>query len=613
MKLSDALRGAADRAPLDGLAVDTGRAARRAATQRGLRTGATGVLAGGMVVVVGFGVSGVTGAGTFSSADDAGAEESAAVAEDSAGDARGDGEMAAGGGAAASSIAWGLCGDTLPDLSDVRAPVSLATALDESVVAGADAPAELTGTVTATVLVPGAYEGFSTDVVVLWDGIVVGVGSADGLPGGAVSSEGPVAIDLVEGEQPATAVSVPVVNCWDGEPLPAGEYSVVSSVELWQAPEVAEDGSAVASSAGARAVSEPAAFTVTGDAVDDPFGAYLGTTDPPTDPTIEPDEPVEPKPDGTPSDAKPTVNPAALDTDTARDLYRDGLAGAWDMAAGTQRWLVSGDSTGDLRSGWFGCAWEGDGAFPSRSSAMGLMDVAVDAPASIDVSYGWVVDGNPAVSSRVTNASAWDLDEFWDAGSLQLALVRDGRVVAEAYPVDPHLQGVVAYGGVAEPAIAEDKAAEGAAGAAEMTIAPYPYPEGGLERGATVSTELLWRDVNGCWDNAGQAEVEPGTYTLLAMHYLTVGGDVMWTGDGAEGTEGSSGSLGDLRGTLDDATDGPSLVAPETGTLGGGTSREGELGEATAGGSDAAMPPADGAYDMVDFQVWTSLGTITVR
>ncbi|WP_062292915.1 hypothetical protein [Demequina phytophila] len=609
MKLSDALRGAADRAPLDGLAVDTGRAARRAATQRGLRTGASGVLACGMVVVVGYGVSGVTGGVSFSTADDAGREESAAVAGDASGGSAEDGDMAAGGGAAASSIAWGLCGETLPDLSDVRAPVSLETVLDEAVVAGATAPAELAGMVTATVLVPGSYEGFGTDVVVLWDGIVVGTGSADSVLGIAPSPDGPVGVDLMEGEQPATGVSVPLVNCWDGEPLPAGDYTVVSSVELWQAPEVAEDGSAVASSAGARAVATAVPFTVTGDAVDDPFGAYLGTVDPPVDPTLEP---TEPKPDGTPSDAKPTANLDALDTDTARDLYRAGLAGAWDMAAGSQRWLVSGDSSGDLASTWFGCAWEGDGAFPARSSAMDLLDVSVDAPTTIDVSYGWVVDGNPAVASRVTNTSAWDLDGFWSAGSVQLALVRDGRVVAEAYPVDPRLQGVVAYGGVAEPAIAEDTATalDSGAGAADMTIAPYPAPDSGLGRGETVATELLWRDVTGCWDESGQAAVEPGTYTLLAMHYLTVSGDAAWTGATGDGSTSDLG--GTVRDSLGDADDGPSLMAPEPGSL-DGTSTGGTSEGRSGGAGDAAMPPIDGAYDAVDFQVWTSLGTLSIR
>ncbi|MDN4476382.1 hypothetical protein QQX09_10995 [Demequina sp. SYSU T00192] len=631
MKLSDALRGAADRAPLDGLAIDTRRAQRRVTTQRGLRTGSGGVLAGGMVVVLGFGISGAVSGSSASSGDDATRDEAAAVTEDSAGGFAGEadgGEMAG-----SSALAWGLCGQELPFLDSTGAPVEL-----EATVTGEPAVGEeLAVTATTTVVTGGSFETFGLDGVVLWDGIVVGtLGSGD--------VDGVSLVDLVEGSTTSEDLGVPLENCWDGEPLPASKYELVLTQEYYATavdeppvvepaeptdpatdpatPEAVDSeepggGEAVDGEAGAtggddavvddeagssvgsdatdmpgsvvaaggpalRAIAPPVGFVVAGDAVDEPFAAYLRVDEP---------EPVPTTP----------ANEDALDAATARMLYRDALAGPWDMAAGTQRWIVSGDSTGALPSTWFGCAWDGDGGFPARSAAMDLLDVAVDAPATIDVSYGWIVDGNPALTSRVANASAWDLDSFWDARSVQLALVRDGRVVAEAYPVSPYQHGDVA---IAEPAIGADGAED-----ATIAIEPYGYSEGGLARGESVESTLLWRDVNGCWSDSGQTAVDPGTYTLLAMHYLSVGGGDLVYMDGSDEAllEEQSARDADLGGTLG-SDDEPLLVEPDSTDAG-----EATIGGGATGSAIAPAPDVFEVYDAVDFQVWTSLGTVTVR
>ncbi|BDZ62084.1 hypothetical protein Lsed01_01960 [Demequina sediminis] len=586
VKLSDALRGAADRAPLDGLAVDAGRARRRVSAQRGLRAGASGVLGAGMVAVFAVGVVG-PGAGTVAldapESGGAGGREGAMTssAEDAAGSAAG------------SSLAWGMCGEPLPAMPEIAGPVTLATSLAADEVSGESVEA----TVTTVALGDGTFETFGLDGVILWDGLVVGTlgGSGDD----AVAAE-PTTLEFAAGEETTTSLTVPLVNCWDGAALPAGKYELVVTEELWAvATEPVEPvepsatpteestgagsaGSGIASGGGARVVAPAVGFAVAGDPVEDPFGAYLGA---PVEPSpVDPQPPVAELPDG------------ALNPLMARDMYLAGLTGAWDMAPGSQRWLVSSDSRGELGSAWYGCGFEGDGTFPAESSVMDLLGVEVDAPSAIDVSYGWIVEGNPELTARVTNTSEWDLTDFWGRDSVQLVLVRDGRVVAEGYPVDPDMgRGDMA-------AQAEADAAAMASGDAAMTS--FPAPETRLAAGDSVGGTYLWRDVSGCWGESGQAEVTPGTYTLLAMHYLSVGGGMVIMEDvpqalpredftepsPADGafTDGSAGSLGD---------------APVD--LGSGLDRE-------ASGSDAAILPAPESYDAVDFQVWTALGEIRV-
>ncbi len=635
VKLSDALRGAADRAPLEGISVDTRRAARRTATQRGLRSGAGGLLGVGMIAVVAAGLAG-PGASLASSAADDGRDMA---------DAAGGGAMEGALPEAGTSLAWGLCGQPLPGLPEIAGPVTLTASLPSEEAAGDALPVD----VTTVAIADGSFETFGLDGVILWDGIVVA--TIDGAPGDGVARELTV-VDLVAGDETTTQVSFPLVNCWDGSPLPASKYELVVSQEFWAAaveeppaepptepstgpveptvapepdepiqdpadsPGVTDGATGSAASSGmavpdagpvdemavegselttasiaaggfsARIAASPVAFVVPGEPVANPFAAYLEPA-PEPEPTI-PDQP--PVPDG------------ALDPATARELYRDGLTGSWDMAAGSQRWIASSDSAAGTESQWYGCAYDGDGAFPARSSVMDLLDVRVDAPSAIDVSYGWIVEDNPRITSRLTNTSEWDLAGFWGKDSLQLALVRDGRVVAEAYAVNPE-QNRIAY--------AEDTAAAAEADAAAGTssVAIYPAPDTTLPSGASAETLFLWRDVNTCWTSTGQPELEPGSYTLLAMHYLSVGGGYLVM-------DGTNEDL--ARGSLDSSL--PSELV-EPGDEGSGSAL-GSVGAAPDGASvlggtavepDVAIAPAPDAYDAIEFQVWTSLGRVQVR
>ncbi|WP_062518369.1 hypothetical protein [Demequina gelatinilytica] len=601
MRLSEALRSAADRAPLEGIEVDAARARRRVATQRGLRMGANGTLAGGMVVVLGFGVAGAMDgmAGSMDSTSGEGREE-AAVAEDGALGGTGDaGDMSAeadaAGGGAASSLAWGLCGEELPELGTGDDP--LAT-IDASVttpevsdgVLGFDAG--LASSVDAT------FETFGMSGVVLWDGVVVAtIPAVAREPGESYGSQ--LMSDAIGMEMREE----PLENCWDGSALPAGDYTLVLTQELYgiepldaePAPEPAPaDGGAseepgpvddaatdpgIAADASIRLVSEPMPFTVTGDAEDDPFAAYLGGSDDPAPVQVDP-------PATEPSSA---VDDSALDPGTARELYLAGLAGAWDMAPGTQRWTVSSDWSGGLDATWFGC---GNGTFPARSSEIDLLGVEVDAPSVIDVSYGWVIDGNPLVSTTLTNTSDWDLTQFWGQNELQLMLVRDGKVVAEGYAVDPHRDAYAVDMLEAERAEAD--------GTVDVD------PTATLAAHASDAAEFLWREVDGCWTDSGASEVEPGTYTLLASHYLSVGGGVLTMEDGW-GTEDEA-WLGDGDTDLGLGSSEPLLTPDDSGLAATGGRTSG-----SSAGSDAAIAVAPDAYDAVDFQVWTSLGTVTVR
>ncbi|WP_062304903.1 hypothetical protein [Demequina subtropica] len=584
MRLSEALRSAADRAPLEGLEVDAARARRRVATQRGLRMGANGTLAGGMVVVLGFGVAGAMDgmAGSASTSADMPAEE-AAVAEDGAMGGTGDaGDMSAeadaAGGGAASSLAWGVCGEELPQVDTGDDP--LAT-INASVTSPEVSDGILTFDAGLASSIDAEFETFGIAGAVLWDGIVVGTVDASSTMPEGDSYTSQLMSDAIGMEMR----EVPLVNCWDGATLPAGDYSLVLTQELWQvmALQGADAGQTpdpgIAADDFFRLVSEPMPFTVTGDATDDPFAAYLGGSDDPA--PVQVDPPV--------TEPSSAVDDAALDPATARELYLAGLAGAWDMAPGTQRWTVSSDFSGGLDGAWFGC---GSTAFPARSAQIDLLDVDVEAPAAIDVSYGWVVDGNPVVTSTIANTSDWDLTQFWGKDELQLVLVRDGRVVAEAYTVDPR-----------RDAYAEDMLA---ADGAESEGMVYVDRSTTLAAHATDAGSFLWRDVDGCWTDTGASEVEPGTYTLLASHYLSVGGGIVTMEDDWATEEEAR--LGDGDADLGFGSSEPLLTPGDEGlaATGGGTS-----GSST--GSDAAIGVAPDAYDAVDFQVWTSLGTVTVR
>lgn len=610
VKLSDALRGAADKAPLDGITVDASRTARRVSRSRGLRGASNGLLGAGAVALVAVAVVGPGSAltsGRDSSASTAGVAESAGGGSDA---------MLDGGLAMDTSLAWGLCGSPLPAMPEIALPFGLtATLPSPEAVDGV-----LAATATLTTVEDGAFETFGVDGVVLWDGIVVA--TLDGDPATAPVREVQT-VTLSTGADAVTELSIPLENCWDGAALPAGSYQLVLTQELWAAavvdqeppvdpaasPEPAAtepaselssvapmpsttDGddavgapdaavssgedtssSTIAAGASTRVVAPAVDFAVPGDAVADPFAAYLGT-----EPGPEPTEPsvVVPGSD------------SALDAATARDQYLAGLTGAWDMAPGTQRWLATADGLGTVPSTWWGCGVEGDGRFPGQSSVMNLLAVDVVAPPSIDVSHGWVVEGNPEVRVSLTNTSAWDLTQFWGADSVNLLLVRDGRVVAEGYPVSPNPYSM-------GPAVMMDGvAAEGAASSSlsSMVIAP----DGGvpvLPAGATVTAEFLWRDVNACWTDGEWSGVQPGTYTLLAMHGVSAPGDpVAAVTGGGVGVE----PFVDEPTVLDGNGGGSTLIDPRSGS-----------------GTDVTIAPAPDAYDWFELQVWTSLGTITVR
>lgn len=659
VKLSDALRGAADRAPLDGVHIDGTRATRGAARRRGLRAGANGLLGTGAVALIAVGVMGPGSA--LGGADGAGARNGTQVTAESDVSAR---EALAPDLAGGSSLAWGLCGTELPAPID-GAQVDAVATLTGEVAPGTQADASLTVATTVTGGVDGTFETFGIDGVVLWNGIVVA--TLDGNPATAKAREVGT-VTLVAGESVTGDVTAVLENCWDGAVLPAADYDLVltqqffatatqpggegsgeASIEPGSDPglspepvpdelvptapaddqSVAEEpagdtsvtdepagdgvsepstGSAVAGAGTEfRVVSAPIAFTVPGDAVDNPFAAYLSP---------EPTAPPVPEPTGGPTSPDPTdptdpitpgLGTGVLDAATARGLYQDGLRGAWDMAAGSQRWLMANSSAGAAGITWFGCAYDGssDGRFPAKSAVVDLLDVTVSAPGSIGVSYGWVVDNNPRVQSTVTNTSAWDLPTFWGKGSVQLVLVKDGRAVAEAWPVDPNQYGVAYATDVAmgAPGAMSAQASDGTTSAASSAISIAPAPDQGLASGDSASGTYLWRDLNGCWNGSGQAAVTPGTYTLLAMHQLSVSG-------ASTGWAQSDDATGDL--SVD-------------GTFGGGLGFGGlaearlypELGEATESTlveepDRAIAPPVDMA-DWAEFQVWTSLGRVTVR
>ena len=239
-----------------------------------------------------------------------------------------------------------------------------------------------------------------------------------------------------------------------------------------------------------RVTSKPVTLTIAGDPVDDPFGAYIWTA---------PERPSD------------ILTPAK-----ARELYEAGLvAGQWDMAPGTSRWIVPNyetdsplSSTRIATSSWYGCSWDGSigMTFPMQSADLDLLDISVSFPSRANVSYGWIVDGNPEIHFTVTNTSQYSLPGFYGEPSHQLYLVRDGRVVAEAYP-----QNMYPYTG---DIVYATSSMEQATDASEYW--------GTLSPGVTLTGDYLWRDVNGCWTDSGSQPVKAGTYTLLTAQSIYV-------------------------------------------------------------------------------------------
>ncbi|NTV40338.1 MAG: hypothetical protein HGA51_10370, partial [Demequinaceae bacterium] len=311
-----------------------------------------------------------------------------------------------------------------------------------------------------------------------------------------------------------------------------------------------------------RAVSNTVTFVVAGDVPDDPFGAYLSPAVPAV---VYPDD---------------YLTPAA-----ARDEYATRVtSGKWDMAAGTQRVVKSGDSTTmDDQNAWldsyYGCSADGTTtpSFPAASADWPLLKVEANLPGSVGVSYGWVVNGNPEVDVSVTNISGHTLPGFWGQPNTTLYLVKDGKVAATSYlaPIDPN-------------AYTRSQATDG-----------LLSPDG------TLGGTYLWRDVSGCWIGDAQTTIASGTYTVLMEQDIYLdngnagnGGPVVYfedkaavdgaaTGAGSDASE-NSGVVGGSVTAPRVATDAPSLVAP-------------------------APAPEAGTYDWLSLQVWTSLGKVTIK
>jgi len=298
-----------------------------------------------------------------------------------------------------------------------------------------------------------------------------------------------------------------------------------------------------------RVVSAPLDFVVAGDVPEDPFGQYRP----------QPVAPIE-----TPDDL--------LTSAAAREGFAARVTSTpWAMEVGSQRVLKVNDSAEqDNEIAWqqnyFGCGWGVDQnvGFPATSATWDLLDVTADIPSRIDVSYGWVVEGNPTIDLTVTNVSGHTLPGYWGTEpNTSLVLVRDGKVVAEGYPV---------------PARRDNQVLE-------------VEQNGMLSPGDSLGGSYLWRDVNGCFNGTEQELVGPGTYTVLNVQSISFDSGRVYYDTYTDG------------GVPEPAFDNPAIRKDTA------TSRDASVS------SDPARPdiaPAPDDYDWIELQVWTSLGTITV-
>jgi len=610
-RLSDSLRGLADRAPVDEVGVSTSSATRRIYRGRRLRAAANATAGAGVAAVIALAAihPGIgSGDSTADAAVGSGAPEGAKVAAPGF-DASG-----------ASQLAWGQCG-TQPFNGDAPAVSDAFSLTLGEIGAEAESGATVTATLTTTLSAEAAatsYQSTGPNFMVLWNGIVVGTAQ------NPVVDPGPQ--DL-SGNTATLDSPIDLVNCWDGTPLPGGGYELVAyqdfyadaglpvpSTEPTLAPvdpstpadgPIAVDGGVgtgastdggVANDAGAapgdtgivppgtpgntgivpptvdttvRSVSNTVKLVVAGDVPDDPFGAYLTPAVPPV---VYPDD---------------YLTPAA-----ARDEYASrATTGTWNMAAGTQRVVKSGDSTtASDQNVWlesyYGCSADGTTtpSFPATSADWPLLRVEATLPGSVGVSYGWVIDGNPEVKLSVANISGHTLPGFWGQPSTSMYLVKDGKVVATSYLTSTDPNGY---------------------SAASST-------DGFLAPDGTLSGTYLWRDVNGCWLGDSAAKVEAGTYTVLVEQDVYLdngnggGGPVMYL-DGAK----SSAEGGGVRiGTLGIGTSGVGTAGPPATSGGPVAAPQGSTADVP---SIVAPGPVDGTYDWLSLQVWTSLGKVTVK
>ncbi|WP_143338112.1 hypothetical protein [Demequina sp. NBRC 110054] len=609
MRLSDSLHGAADGAPVDGVHVSAVEAARRVQRRRTMRT--SGFTAAAVLGV------GMLGLGAVQLAPHLGGLSSGSAADTAASEDSGFGgdESLAESDSSSAMLAAGSCGTTLDGLAYGTPTVSLSAEMLSDAVPGGTLGFEATTTALEDVSLQSGRP--LTYAYVLWDGVVVATYPG---PANAFTDDLQI-IELTEGESTADAGMIELVNCWDGEAIPAGEYEVVFTQEFWATeplpepdlsasatavpeattdsdettgseedgvaepvePTVAPDdavtssgssdsgaaSSGIASDQGFRIVSDALGFTVEGDPVDEPFADYLGGDDPTASPTVTYDDLLTP--------------------DIARSLYEENLAGEWDMAAGSQRVVLTSDSEDDDGSlwerSWYGCSYDDEeSTFPAESAVIDLLDVDVAAPSVLPVSYGWVVDGNPEMTSQVNNVSEWTVP-YWSDAQPNLLLVQDGRVIAQAYPASTDRYG--------EVWMADDVALGAESGdAASIEIMPA-YSDGYLEPGSTVGGTYLWRDVDTC---DYTSDLPAGTYTVLDQRsiYLETAGVY-------------SSEDYDLP-AVDDAVEETWI---EEGAAGGGTDTDADVNVETI----AVEPEYDGGeydYEWLELTVWTSLGDVRV-
>lgn len=580
-RLSDSLRGLADRAPMDEVVVSTSAATRRIHRGRRLRAAANATAGVGVAAVIAL------------AAINPGANMSASSTADAAAPRPefGAGEKAQAPGMDASAIApdvFGECGSRPFDAGVPASSDGFSLTLGE--IAGDVEPGSA---INAPVTIPGTpgadpasqYSTFATSFLVMWDGMVVGTGQA------AIDGTGAVAFaDSAQSwESP-----LDLVNCWDGTALPGGEYELVAYQDFYPVsdapatepaappaspepqptlapsgvdpampsatPDDSSSSDVVAPDAAVRAYSNSVTFVVAGDVPEDPFGAYLT---PATPEVVYPDDYL------TPADAR-------------EEFAARIKQGQWDMAKGTQRVVKTSDSTevadqNTWLNSYYGCSADGttSPSFPSTSADWPLLGVDAKVPGSVGVSYGFVVDGNPEVNVSVTNISGHTLPGFWGQPNAVLYLVKDGKVVANSY-----LTSTDPYG----------------------TSVTYST-DGLLEPDGSVSGTYLWRDVSGCWLGNEPLTVTPGTYTVLMVQdlYLDNGSGIYYGGpmtydkrtlDVPGGTSADGASAGTL-----------GVAEPEVTSVDAPDSMPGII----------APAPADGTYDSVSLQVWTSLGRVTVN
>jgi len=525
-KLSDSLRAMAERAPLGEARLNPADAAQRVRRHRLVYRSANTLVGLGAVAVVAFAVwappAGTGGLGAAAQSSGPGMAEPDQGYADAL---------------AAERSQPAECGMPYEAAPSTTPAVLTVTPAVASLTDGQDA-----WTVAVTRLVTQDVDAAVTSVRVriLWEGLTVGY---------ATEAAGGESAPWRTGDTAQGQLTVQAVNCWDGAPLPAGEYqvAVMQTIEWPEDPAQSKDvGTVVLEGAGPdtpveapSAVmhvqmleAEPVTVTVPGVEVPQPFAAYLN--------------------------AAPTLPEGYLTPALAREVYAAHLTDTpWDMAPGTQRVVAVSDTAqggGGEMPQYFGCTWDGSMAlsFPARSSTWDLVTVDGALPQSIDVSHGFVVDGNPEFWLSIANTSGYTMASG-SGPTGALVLVRDGVVVAEAMgtPLEP-------YGGMVEP----------------------------LPQNTSLLQSFLWRDVNACGGTA-HGPLAAGTYTVLAVEYVSVTNApgqmvAMYSADGGTSWVSVDGSSGGSSGS--------------TGASGGAPTVE--------------VYPI--TTDAVDFQVWHSLGTVTV-